>query len=133
MICSKCGEYLDDNAIFCPNCGRKVGRAAMHDGNIMTQFNDSYNEGYSFNQTSANYNAGTYTKPKNKVIAIAIAFFFGSIGGHDFYLGNMKNGAIKLALTIFGLGFISEMWAIVDLFNLFTGRVTTDFNGNPLV
>ena len=28
MFCVKCGAQLDDNAIFCPKCGNKVGEVS---------------------------------------------------------------------------------------------------------
>ncbi len=39
---------------------------------------------------------------KNKIVAFLLAFFLGGFGAHKFYLGCMKEGAIMLAVYIFG-------------------------------
>lgn len=40
---------------------------------------------------------------KSKVVAAVLAFFLGGFGAHDFYLGNKRNGFIKLGLTLIGM------------------------------
>lgn len=39
-------------------------------------------------------------QPKNKIVAAALAFFFGAFGVHNFYLGYTKRGAYQLGLAI---------------------------------
>ena len=38
MYCEKCGEEINDNALFCPYCGYKVGVQPAHGGNILYDF-----------------------------------------------------------------------------------------------
>lgn len=40
---------------------------------------------------------------KSKIAAALLAFFLGGFGVHDFYLGNKRNGFIKLLGTILGI------------------------------
>lgn len=56
-----------------------------------------------------------------------IAAFLGGLGIHDFWSGYIMHGVIKLILTLFGLGIISQIWSVVNIFN-----VTTDAKGIPL-
>ncbi len=118
MYCTNCGCHLDENAIFCPNCGQKVGRQPRGGQNIMQDFHNSYNS--------------VMSKPKNKIIAGLLAIFLGSMGIHNFYLGFTKKGVIQLLLFVFFLGWISQIWALVDALMIFTGRTYTDARGIPL-
>lgn len=47
--------------------------------------------------------AGKRAGDKSKVVAAVLAFFLGGFGVHDFYLGNKRNGFIKLGLTLIGI------------------------------
>ena len=40
---------------------------------------------------------------KSKIAAALLAFFLGGFGVHDFYLGNKRNGIIKLLGTLLGI------------------------------
>jgi TM2 domain-containing membrane protein YozV len=87
---------------------------------------------------------------KSKVVAILLALFLGNLGIHDFYLGNKRNGFIKLGLYLVGLalyiiGLVSlataetatlpalaivgliiilglSIWSLVDLIRIITGK-----------
>lgn len=81
---------------------------------------------------------------KQKVVAGLLAIFLGCYGVHNFYLGNTKKAVIQLVCTLVGLAlsiiligaFVVlgiEIWAIVEGIQIFTGKISTDANGNPLV
>lgn len=118
MYCTNCGVYLDDNAIFCTNCGHKVGRQAKQTENVFDNINDSYNR--------------IMSKPKSKLIAGVLAIVLGSAGIHDFYLGYTSKGIIHLLMYVFFLGWASQLWALVEALYIFTGKINTDANGMPL-
>lgn len=120
MYCTHCGNYMDDNAIFCPVCGHKVGRRARHEGNIMDDFG---REDYGY----------SYGKSKSRLTAMLLAVFLGTFGIHDFYLGYTKSGIAKILLTMFALGFVSELWSLTDAVKIYRGRVDCDANGLPLI
>jgi len=68
---------------------------------------------------------------KSKIAACLLAAFLGSIGIHDFYLGNTTNGIIKIVLTCCtGVG--GTIWSLIDLVNLLNDKITTDAFGNPI-
>lgn len=50
-------------------------------------------------------------KQKSKGIAYALWFFFGGVGGHRYYAGDIGMG-IAMTLTLGGLG----IWSLVDVF-----------------
>ena len=89
-------------------------------------------------------------KPRQKVIAMLLAFFLGCFGIHNFYLGYTKTA--KQQLTIGLVGFVVSwlpvvsvlgslallvvgVWALYNLFCIATarGQYATDAAGNALV
>lgn len=50
MFCNKCGQQLDDNAQFCPNCGNKIGGTSFEESarnafnNAEKQFGNAVND-----------------------------------------------------------------------------------------
>jgi len=52
---------------------------------------------------------------RNKYVAAILAFFFGTLGIHRFYLGRTGSGIAMLVLTctIVGL-FVTGLWALID-------------------
>ena len=55
------------------------------------------------------------TTSRNRIVAALLAFFFGTLGIHRFYLGRNGSGItmLVLSLTIVGL-FVSAPWALID-------------------
>lgn len=56
---------------------------------------------------------------KSKLAAILLALFLGNLGVHDFYLGNKRNGFIKLGIYIVAMilyvsGYIAVYTEVVD-------------------
>ena len=81
---------------------------------------------------------------KQKLVAGLLAIFLGCYGVHNFYLGYTKKAVIQLVCTIVGLvlsiliiGLFVVIgiwiWAIVEGIMIFTGKISTDAKGNPLV
>lgn len=69
---------------------------------------------------------------KSKTVAAVLAFLFGYIGVHDFYLGYIKQGIIKILLTITGIGtLISMPWALIDMIKILCNG-KTDSKGQLL-
>ena len=118
MYCTNCGVCLEDDVSFCPNCGQKVKREEYRTENIMDKLNEGYNS--------------LLTRPKSRLIAGILAIVLGSIGAHDFYLGYTKKGIAHLVMYVFFLGWFSGVWALIEALYIFTGRIDTDADGNPL-
>lgn len=54
-------------------------------------------------------------EPRNKILAVVLALFFGTLGIHRFYLGRTGSGVVMLllSLTIVGL-LVTGVWAFID-------------------
>ena len=73
--------------------------------------------------------------PKQWIVAVLLAFFLGTLGIHNFYLGYTTKGIIQLVLTITVIGiFVSGPWALIDFIMLImrSGSYATDAQGPPL-
>ena len=73
--------------------------------------------------------------PKQWIVAVLLAFFLGTLGIHNFYLGYTTKGIIQLVLTLTFIGLIvSGIWAFIDFIMLImrSGSYATDAQGQPL-
>lgn len=64
-----------------------------------------------------------------RIIAILLAFFFGAIGAHKFYLGYTKQGLIMLLVFVVGLilfGIPSFIVAIIALIEMIKYLITSE-------
>jgi TM2 domain-containing membrane protein YozV len=74
--------------------------------------------------------------PKSKAVAALLCFFFGGLGIHRFYTGQVGLG-LALLLTTFFLGWtivwllVTFVWVVVDFVLILTGSVK-DQHGRPL-
>ena len=59
---------------------------------------------------------------KLRLITFLLAFFFGMLGVHRFYVGKIGSGIAQLLLTLsFFLSFVSVVWVIVDWIFILSG------------
>lgn len=116
FACMSCGFAKGNGDKFCVNCGKETNPGAS----VCTHCGSAINATASVNG-----------EQKSKLVAVLLAFFLGSIGIHDFYLGYNKYGVIKIILTVCtGVG--GGIWALVDFIRLLTGSLHTDANGVEL-
>ncbi len=92
-----------------------------------------------------NFNTEKYVAPpddrfeekyssKSRITAGVLALLLGTMGIHDFYLGNTKKGIIHLVLLMTGIFSIaSTVWAICDGIMLLCEKTNTDAKGNILL
>lgn len=89
-----------------------------------------------------NNNIQLYYSNKNKLAALLLCFFLGTLGLHRIYIGRKQGGLLMLGLTIIGaitsaFGFggiimtLVSLWAFVDFICLCIGKLT-DSQGRPL-
>ena len=130
MFCKNCGNEINENAIACMGCGFAKGDGEKFCANCGSEVNPGA-------IICTNCGAGIKSmanasgEQKSKLIAVLLAFFLGSIGIHDFYLGYNKYGIIKIVLTCCtGVG--GAIWALVDFIRLLTGSLNADANGVAL-
>lgn len=81
-------------------------------------------------------NNGTMTK--SKTAAGILAMFFGTLGIHNFYLGNTGKAVAQLLITLLGscviVGpIVTLVWSYVEGISILSGRVTMDANGRELI
>ncbi len=85
------------------------------------------------------------TQSKSMIVAAILAFFLGSLGVHNFYLGYTRNAVIQLSMTIIGwvlswviIGiiplFIVGVWVFIEFVMILmrNGRYGVDADGYPL-
>ena len=116
MFCKNCGSQLTEDSKFCSNCGKEINPGAA----ICTSCGAAV-------KAATNISG----EQKSKLVAVLLAFFLGSIGIHEFYLGYTKYGIIKIVLTVCtGVG--GSIWALIDFIRLLIGSIHTDANGVEL-
>ena len=130
MFCRNCGAEINENAVACMSCGFAKGTGEKFCATCGKEVNPGaavcVNCGSALKKV-----ASANGEQKSKLVAVLLAFFLGSIGIHDFYLGYNKNGIIKIVLTVCtGIG--GGIWALVDFIRLLTGSLNTDANGVEL-
>lgn len=68
--------------------------------------------------------------PKSQLAYALLAFFFGALGVHNFYIGRWKKALAQLLITLFTLflgSFITYLWAVINIFT-----ISTDGKGRKL-
>ena len=69
----------------------------------------------------------TGAEPKQKLVALLLAIFAGSLGVHRFYTGHIGTGVVQI-FTFGGCG----IWQLIDIIMIATGSFK-DSDGNELV
>ncbi len=91
--------------MFCKNCGKEIS--------------DNAHACPSCGEPSVRTGMG---REVDKTMAAVLAFFLGSIGIHDFVLGRVGLGIIKILLCWTG---VSCIWACIDIFMISKGTYAT--------
>lgn len=97
-FCTDCGAVIKKEAEICPKCGvrQKTSLSSATD-------------------TATSALSKKTPKGHNKWMAVIIAFFFGFLGGHKFYLGKTLHGVLYLLFFWTGL---TALLAIFDIIML---------------
>ena len=122
-VCSTCGVPAGVGNKFCPNCGAQTDVNAVMCVKCGVGFMPQQN----FAQPG--------TEQKSVLVAALLAFFLGTFGVHNFYLGYTSKAVAQLLITVISCGMgavITQIWAIVEMVLLLTGSINTDGNGMPL-
>ena len=70
MYCGKCGEKLNENDLFCPNCGTKVEKQSEGEDKVYDVTEQQANETQQQDVSNQSYNvqqANNYSQPNNNV------------------------------------------------------------------
>jgi len=110
-ICLKCGVKAGDGNKFCSNCGKEVNPNAE----VCVSCGVSLKK-----QAAGNLNG------QDKIVMILVCLFLGSIGIHNFMMGETKKGIFKIIMC-FVCG-ISGILALIDLVKIAMGTYVVDPN-----
>ena len=126
--CKKCNYKRGFGVDYCPECGAATEARARK-----------------CPECKATLFVMRNTKPRRRALAALIAFFVGFLGLHNFYLGYMRRGLTQLIISAIGLilsaffgGFtlgapiVMGMWALLECFQLISGTIRVDADGNFL-
>ena len=97
-------------------------------------YQNVYNNNTSSNSTykPSNTTVNSSAKNKSKVVAVLLAFFLGSLGIDQFYLGYTKRGVWRIVLTFLSCGIISGIWSLIDCFRIASGSLPLDPGVKPV-
>lgn len=127
MFCKNCGAQLNNGQAVCLNCGVKVGVGSsfcQNCGNVLNQGADvCLNCGASVRPVGSSNLAG-----QDKTLIIILCIFLGTLGIHNFVMGETKKGVLKLVLTFCTAGTISLILMIVDLIKICNDTYVVDPN-----
>ncbi|MDF2878691.1 MAG: hypothetical protein K0S30_1787 [Clostridia bacterium] len=146
MFCAKCGNEVNGEAKFCPNCGASKETPEVYGQSDYTNTQQPYKSEVSFGGQPQNdqsqyggqyqqYNQGTgyngMVSQKSRLAAGLLQIFLGGFGIGRFYLGYTGIGIAQLLVSVFTCG-IGAIWPFVDGILILCGQVPTDANGAPL-
>ena len=104
MFCKYCGKELLDNAIFCSQCGKAL-KLPVSSKNTPAS-GDIQNISYVpvgtpvLNPMPKEKKYVPIESSKSRLIAALLAFFFGNLGVHRFYVGKIFTGFVQLTLGL---------------------------------
>lgn len=133
MFCRNCGNEMADNAAVCVNCGVAAGQGVNFCHNCGANTNPNANVctqcGVALSQPVP---AG---EQKSKLVAGILGILLGSVGAHNFYLGNTGKAVAQLLISLLTCGAcapISAIWGLVEGIMILTGSIDKDSKGIPL-
>lgn len=137
MFCRQCGKEILPNSAVCTSCGVPAGTGSNFCPNCGAATNS--NAIYCVKCGAPFYQQPAAAGQKSKLAAGLLAFFLGSLGIHNFYLGYTSKAVIQLCVSLIG-GVLTcsiatigvWIWAIVEGVMLLTGSIAVDGKGIPL-
>ncbi|MBQ6154260.1 TM2 domain-containing protein [bacterium] len=123
-VCPRCNRVVRAQDIYCPACGQKI------DGVTIEKVIDRVGDVLDPNPDV-----------KSRLVAAVLAFFFGALGIHNFYLGFQNRALTQLLVSTIGglctcgLATIAmQIWAFVEMILILTNSqgYTCDAKGVPL-
>lgn len=138
MYCKNCGKELLENSTVCFECGATTNFVAPNaTQNVVTPATQNVVTPAPTQNvvtpTATSIRPSGPVEVKSKKRAAIFAILLGGCGVHDFYLGFIKRGIIKILLSIVSFGFAGAIWGVVDFIRIVAGGVKTDAKGNPVM
>lgn len=123
MFCKNCGGSMQPGQAICLNCGFKAGTGNTHCANCGKPVNTGAVVCLNCGAAIKNRASGDLAGHSKTGMAL-FAIFLGSVGVHNFIMGEGKKGAMKIIFTAaFGIGFI---FAIIDFIKILSNSYVVD-------
>lgn len=141
MYCTNCGEQMEDGQAVCTKCGfaKETGNkyCANCGAEVQPQQAMCTNCGCAVNEAKkqaeeAQAKAKDQIGGQDKIVLIIVAVFLGTLGIHNFMMGETKKGVFKLIMSLVvgwvcGLGIaISLVLTIIDIVKIASGTYVVD-------
>ncbi len=118
MFCPKCGKEVPDTASFCPFCGTSLKSTGTMKAEPV-------------NGTGASTVQGPVQK--SALAAGLLGILLGCYGVHNFYLGYTSKAIAQLVLGLIVIGLpISYIWGLIEGIMILTGEISVDGHGQPI-
>ncbi len=121
--CKECGNQISDKATTCPSCGAPVEHKVY-----CSKCGTMYNQNAPSCPSCGTYNPNCPSPPsaiddlfsvgksgRSRGIAAILAFFFGALGIHYFYMGKDSAGWIILAVDVLTCFVAAAVFSIISL------------------
>lgn len=130
-FCKNCGVKLNDKQAVCLKCGVKVGEGNSFCENCGNPVNANASVclscGVALGKIVVKCNSvNGYLDGHDKVSMALICFFLGSIGIHNFILGENKKGIFKI-IMVFCFG-VSLIFMLIDFVKILSDSYVIDKN-----
>lgn len=124
MYCKHCGQIVEDNASFCPHCGKSVKVEPASYESAPTQ-------------PVQPVQTARPVEQKSKLAAGLLGILLGGLGIHNFYLGYTKKAVAQLLISVCGSCLIvgplaAWIWGLVEGIMILCDKAPVDANGVPL-
>lgn len=127
--CKKCNYKRGFGVDYCPDCGAATEARARK-----------------CTECGATLFVMRNTKPRSRAVAALLAFLLGMFGIHNFYLGYMRRGLLKAIVSVVGFIFVPilgglftvgapivmGLWGLLECYQLLSGTIRVDADGNFL-
>ncbi len=137
MFCKNCGKEIDANAAICVNCGFAKGTGEKFCANCGNEVDPAatvcLNCGHAI-EVKPNVDPALQ---KSKLVAGLLGIFLGSLGVHNFYLGNTGKAVAQLLIGVLGSCIavgpaVSGIWGLIEGIMILVGKIDKDGKGIPL-
>ncbi|MFU0570669.1 TM2 domain-containing protein [Gardnerella vaginalis] len=96
------------------------------------QYSDPQYTQPQYNQQYTDYSQNEVVVSKrSKMVAALLAFFFGFLGVHNFYLGKNGRGFAQLLITVVSFGtltFVSGIWAFIEFIMILCSKPGSEYH-----
>lgn len=112
-IC-KCGMVVEENVLFCPNCGCEVNENNEKNA-LLREENPSINKETNQPVNQVYYGNSVPQKTKDKLVAGLLALLLGPFGAHKFYLGYNGTGTAMLLISLLTFGLGAPVMSVISI------------------